>query len=279
MTNIPSVQWVHLQADQRQNFEQPEREQGDSVCKKMLRSIKGIIFDFDGTLFDHSRIAFHIIADNPIATMRIWKERLIRSGFAGRDFLTSQNYYRAFFAELGKICHLPAERLQAWYFNHYMPRMIRVLKKFYKPRPGLQELLDRIDSPDSPIQAAVYSDYPVLKERMEALGLTPLKHIKFYGPDTFGAQKPAVRPYLQIAKNFGLPPEEVLVVGDREETDGLGAFNAGMRFFCLETGRKRYFRMDPYRSRRDMPQGPALLMYAGKWEGLTDLLTERLDRK
>ncbi|MCL2211438.1 MAG: HAD family hydrolase [Treponema sp.] len=271
MTDIPSVQWVHLKEGRK-----PEQEQSESVCKKMFRNIKGIIFDFDGTLFDNSRIAFHVIADNPIATIRVWRERLVRSGFAGRDFLTAQNYYRAFFTELGKACHLPAERLRAWYFNFYMPRLIRVLRKFYKPRPGLHELLAHMDTPNSPIKAAIYSDYPVLEQRMEALGLPPLEHINFYGPDTFGAQKPAARPFLQIAKNMGVSPEEVLVVGDREETDGLGALNAGMRFFCLETGRKRYFRMDPYRRKRDMPQGTTLLMYAGKWEGLINLLEERL---
>jgi len=274
--NVPSVQWVRLQTGLKNTPEQSEQEQGDSVCKKMLRNIKGIIFDFDGTLFDSSSIAFHIIADNPFATMRVWKERLVRTGFAGRDFLTPQNYYRAFFTELGKACRLPAEKLRAWYFNFYMPRMVRVLKKFYVPRPGLKELLEHMDTPASAVKAAVYSDYPMLKERMEAIGLMPMKHIKLYGPDTFGAQKPAVRPFLQIAKNLGLSPEEVLVVGDREETDGLGAFNAGMRFFCLETGRRRYFRMDPYHRKRGIPHGPALLMYAGKWDGLINLLEGRI---
>jgi len=269
MTNKPTVQWVHLKTDS-------SKTQGESVCEKMLRSIKGIIFDFDGTLFDNSRIAFYTIADNPIATMRVWKERLVRTNFAGRDFLTAQNYYRAFFAELGKACRRPAEKIRAWYFNYYMPRMVRVLKRHYRPRPGLGELLVRLDLPDSPVKAAIYSDYPVLKERMEALGLPALNNISYYGPEIFGAQKPAVRPFLQIAKNLGLPPEEILVIGDREETDGLGAFNAGMRFFCLETGKKRYFRMDPYRRRRDMPQGPALMLYAGKWEGLINLLKGRL---
>lgn len=272
MRRLPSdVQWVNLQTDSA------KREQQETVCEKMLRNIKGIIFDFDGTLFDNTRIAFHMIAANPVAAVHTLKERLVRSRFAGRDFMTPENYYRAFFTEMGKACRLPPAHLRNWYFNHYMPRMIRVLKKHYSPRPGLNDLIQKTNLPDSKLKIAVYSDYPVLKERMEALGLTVPVNLPLYGPETFGAQKPAARPFLQIAKSFNLKPEEILVIGDREDTDGLGALYAGMKFFCLETGRKRYYRLDPYRrKRKDAPQGPTLLMYAGKWERLISLLLKRL---
>jgi len=253
-------------------------ESSINVCERMFETIKGVIFDFDGTLYDNQNIALYMVSANPIATLRIWKERLVRSGFAGRDFLTPDKYYRAFFSELGKACYRPAERLRAWYFNHYMPRMVRVLKKNYKPRPGLQELLVRLGSSSSPLKAAVYSDYPLLRERMEAIGLSIPESIRLYGPESFGAQKPAPRPFLQIAKSLGLQPEEILVIGDREDTDGLGALNAGMRFFCLETGRKRYYRLDPYRRKKidGNMQGPTLLMYAGVWDGLLSLLLKRI---
>lgn len=287
MKNLPSsVKWVHLQAaasaansvliEDIDSAVTCAAEQPVTICEKMLRSVKGVIFDFDGTLFDNSSIAFRLISANPIATLRVWKERLIRSSFAGRDFLTSERYYRAFFTELGRACYRPPERLRNWYFNHYMPRMIRVLKKHYKARPKVKELLQKIDSPESAIKAAVYSDYPILKERMKAIGLPTTDRIPLYGPESFGAQKPAVRPFLQIAKNMNLQPEEILVIGDREETDGIGAFNAGMHFFCLETGRKRYYRLDPNRHRiEEEPHGPKLLMYAGRWEEIVNLLMQR----
>jgi beta-phosphoglucomutase-like phosphatase (HAD superfamily) len=109
---------------------------------------------------------------------------------------------------------------------------------------------------------------------MEAIGLDAGPEVPLYGPESFGAQKPATRPYLRIAGTLGLSPEEILVIGDREETDGLGAFKAGMRFFCLETGHKHYFRLDPYRRYiKEKPQGPSLLMYTGTWNGLYDSLT------
>jgi len=69
-------------------------------------------------------------------------------------------------------------------------------------------------------------------------------------------------------------PEEVLVIGDREDTDGIGAFRAGMRFFCLKTGRKRYVRLDPAHQSygSEEQHGPLFVMYAGAWENLVKIL-------
>ena len=254
---------------------------------KLLHNIKGIIFDFDGTLFDNKLLPFYLISACPPDWRRIWRERLVRRFFAGRDYASPQNYYRAFFTAMGKACLRPPERMRNWYFGHYMPRMIKILQKHYKPRPGVHELFQYFGASagddsggaassagsSNNIRIAVYSDYPFLRERLEALGVYPGPGILLYGPETFGAQKPAVRPFKHIAGDLGVAPEEVLVIGDRKETDGLGAFNAGMRFFCLETGHKRYFRLDPYRRPpEEKPHGPSLVMYAGVWEDLVKVL-------
>ena len=271
---------------------------------KLLRNIKGFIVDFDGTLFDNALLPFYLISAYPPDIFRLWKERKIRRQFAGCDYSTPEQYYRAFFAALGKACSRSPEKMRAWYFNRYMPRMIRALKKHYQLRPGVMELFRRLDAayntatyktgnkallrvlsqampaltaPPVP-KLAVYSDYPFLKERLEALGLSPGPGIFLYGPESFGAQKPATRPFLSIASDLGVTPEEVLVIGDREDSDGLGAFHAGMRFFCLETGHKRYFRLDPYRSpplKNAEAHGPSLLMHAGTWDHLINLLIEK----
>jgi FMN phosphatase YigB (HAD superfamily) len=245
---------------------------------RLLGNIKGIIFDFDGTLFDNTLIPFYLIAAWPFDIFRIWKERLIRKRFTGCDYSSSDEYYDAFFAAMGKACFRSPQRIRNWYFNYYMPRMVRVLKKYYQLRPGARDLFRQFDDSSSVPRIAVYSDYPFLKERMEALGLCPGSDILLYSPESFGAQKPAVRPFRRIAVDMGAAPEEVLVIGDREETDGLGAFRAGMHFFCLETGRRHYFRLDPYRRppiKDEQTPGPSLLMYAGAWDALHATLTER----
>ena len=265
----------------------PAPEHSPKHPPKLLHNIKGIIFDFDGTLFDNAVIAFYLIAAYPPDALRIWKERLVRKRFAGCDYTSAEEYHQAFFTALGKAFLRSPQKARNWYFNHYMPRMVRVLQKHYQPRPGVQKLFlhfggktgrengaGKAEAGRLP-RIAVYSDYPFLKERLEALGVIHGPGVLLYGPESFGAQKPAARPFLRIAADLGVRPEEVLVIGDRNETDGLGAFNAGMRFFSLETGRKRYFRLDPYRRRpEEIPHGPSLVMYSGVWDELIKALLE-----
>lgn len=258
----------------------------DGQIPSLFQKIKGIIFDFDGTLFDHAHLPFLLIMANPLDIFRIQKERVIRKRFAGWDYSSVEAYYQAFFAALAKACHRPAAALRSWYFNRYMPRMIRILEKHYTLRPRVEELLSLAAAPEEKypgqgrfsLKMAVYSDYPMLRQRFEAMGLSPGPRLLLYGPETFGAQKPAPGPFRSIAADMGLRPEEILVIGDREATDGMGAFNAGMHFFCLETGRKRYFRLDPNRAppkKNEQPYGPSLLMYAGTWEEISSWFLRR----
>ena len=247
---------------------------------KLLHNIKGIIFDFDGTLFDNALIAFYLITAYPPDVFRIWKERLVRKRFAGCDYNSAEDYHQAFFTAFGRSYFRSPHKMRDWYFNRYMPRMARVLHRHYHPRPGVQKLFLHFGGKaagrnENAMRIAVYSDYPFVKERMDALGVIPGPGVLLYGPESFGAQKPAAGPFLRIAADLGVRPEEVLVIGDRNETDGLGAFNAGMRFFCLETGRRRYFRLDPYRRRpSEEPHGPSLVMYAGVWDDLIKVLLD-----
>jgi FMN phosphatase YigB (HAD superfamily) len=251
---------------------------------ELLHNIRGIIFDFDGTLYDYARLPFWLIAAYPPDMFRIRLERLTHKRFTGCDYSSEEEYYAAFFSALGDLCRLPSDKMRDWYFGRYMPRMIRVLRKHYRLRPKVKDLFGRLEMPQGSRwglpanfpEVAVYSDYPFLRERFEALGLRCSPKWRLYGPESFGAQKPAPRPFLRIAEDLGARPEEILVIGDREETDGMGAFNAGMKFFCLLTGRKRYFRMDPYRRRPstdEQPPGPSISMYAGAWDELTAIFT------
>ncbi|MDR3171564.1 MAG: HAD family hydrolase [Treponema sp.] len=243
---------------------------GTKLPVEVFQNIHGVIFDFDGTLFDYFRLPLYLILACPWDIKNIYRERVTRKKFAGCDFGSAERYYAEYFAQLSAQCHKPEPAVRAWYFNRFLPALIRVLKKHYKPRPGLQTLFNRFETRDN-VSVSIYSDYPVLQERLAALGVRPGGRFRLYGPESFGAQKPAPRPFLTIAKHMGVHPEETIVIGDREETDGIGALRAGMRFFCLETGRKRHFHLDPNRR----PLGnevPSIPMYCGSWDTLSSLL-------
>jgi len=245
----------------------------ESHESKVFRNMRGVIFDFDGTLYDNVLFGLYLISAYPPDALRIWRERLVRRRFEGRDFSTPEKYWRAFFGILGKASHRPPRVMRNWYFKHYMPRMIRVIKNHYTPRSGVKELFEWIacagkNLPDDFPAIAIYSDYPFLKERMQALGLTVGPAVRLYDPESFGAQKPARRPFRCIAQDMGFRPDEILVIGDRDDTDGLGAFNAGMRFLCLKTGHRRYFKLDPYRNYPQPDEQHMLPMYSATWDEL-----------
>jgi FMN phosphatase YigB (HAD superfamily) len=194
----------------------------------------GIIFDFDGTLYDTRHFPVRLIAAKPVDLFLVRAERRVRAGFTGRDYGSEEAYYREFFAELARLTRRSPASVQFWYREEYMPRMIRLLKAFYRCRPGTTELFEALRTGGNvtgkPVPFAVYSDYPRTAERLAAIGIDGSLPFAVYGPEDFGAQKPAPRPFRTIAAALGCDPAGVLVVGDRDDTDGAGAAAAGMRY-------------------------------------------------
>jgi FMN phosphatase YigB (HAD superfamily) len=250
-----------------------------------MRNIRALVFDFDGTLYDYALLPLRLIRAWPPDLPRIWAERKTRRSLAGSDYGSAEAYYGEFFTRMAPLCRCPADAARDWFFSRYMPRMVRVLKRYYALRPGVRELFRFLDGGDlpekeaagrrAPAGIAIYSDYPCLGERLGALGFSPGPRVRLYGPDSFGAQKPAPGPFRIIAGDLGVSPAETLVIGDREDTDGAGALGAGMVFFRLDDGRRRCFRLDPDRKppgKREAPPLRSLPMGHGSWRVICDML-------
>jgi FMN phosphatase YigB (HAD superfamily) len=208
------------------------------MVKFSVESIRGVIFDFDGTLYNTKHFPLHLIAAKPADIFLVKAERSVRARFAGSDYGSADAYYREFFTELSRPAHRPPDSVKSWYLEEYIPRMIRVLKNHYRCRPGTPELFKALrtagNAAGKPIPFAVYSDYPHASGRLAAIGIDASLPNAVYGPEDFGAQKPAPRPFLATAAALGCDPAGVLVVGDRDETDGAGAAAAGMAFIKIE---------------------------------------------
>jgi HAD superfamily hydrolase (TIGR01549 family) len=204
------------------------------MVKFSVESIRGVIFDFDGTLYNSKHFPLHLICAGPADIFLVRAERLVRARFVGSDYGSAEAYYREFFTELSRPARRPPAFVKSWYLEKYIPRMTQILKKYYRCRPGTPELFKALRTAGNvagkPIPFTVYSDYPYTSGRLAAIGIDASLPNVIYGPEDFGAQKPAPRPFLTIAAALGCAPAEILVVGDRDETDGAGAAAAGMGF-------------------------------------------------
>jgi FMN phosphatase YigB (HAD superfamily) len=204
-----------------------------------IRGAGAFIFDLDGTLYDTHGFARRLVLAQPWEGFLMLAERRIRKDMIGGDYLSVGAYYGEFFSRMAHFTGKSIENLRNWYFDRYIPLMCGVLKKYYRSRPGTAELFQCLTQGSFPF--AVYSDYPQTAERLSCLGLDTASGAKIYGPEHFGAQKPAVRPFLLIAQDLGLPPERILVIGDRDDTDGAGAAAAGMAYIGIKNRKRQGF--------------------------------------
>ena len=80
-------------------------------------------------------------------------------------------------------------------------------------------------------RTAVVSDYPA-SDKLAALGIAGLFDAVVASGETESLRrlKPAPDGYLLAAETLGLAPNQCLVIGDRDDTDGAAASTAGMDF-------------------------------------------------
>ncbi len=119
--------------------------------------------------------------------------------------------------------------------------------------PGVRDCLESLRGAGLPL--AVLSDFPVSK-KLEALGLSAFFPIGRTSEEC-GRLKPAARPFLSLAKELGLEPQEILYVGNNRHFDIIGANAAGMET-ALRTSRFRSARLQASERKRDGNRGRAV---------------------
>ncbi|MBD3343798.1 MAG: HAD-IA family hydrolase [Chitinivibrionales bacterium] len=204
----------------------------------MHTSVSGIIFDFDGTLY---HMGWYM---RPLITLKlfphIWRlsrYMKVRSELANKDMGSGEQLMNELCRRLAEKSHSSPAKMQSWIFNSFYPAFIETLSLFKNSRPGINKLLEKLHSNN--IKLAILSDYDMLKERCERLNIDTAYFDKIVSSEAAGALKPAVRPFAEIQKAWDLPPEKILVIGDRDDTDGIAASQLGMQFMHME-GKKAY---------------------------------------
>jgi len=206
-------------------------------------SIRALLFDVDGTLYELAPLRRAL-------TWRLPMRELVLSGrpLRGVRRIRALQQYRRVLEELrleepgaGPKRHLElaAQRsglsvgeldalVQQWMLA-YPLRFLLAAR-----REGLVPFLEAMR--EKGIPCAAYSDYPA-EEKLRALGIA--EHFAFCldsSDPRIGSYKPDPRGQLLACELFGLPPERVLYVGDREEVDGAAAEAAGMPAAILGSG-------------------------------------------
>lgn len=154
------------------------------------------------------------------------REQKVRKSLRGTEFPSEEAFYDAFF---GKGVS------KDWYYNTYMKDTMWLLYKYFKMRPWVKRIIPELRSRD--IKIAVLSDYGFVWQKLEAIGFDPSWADFVLDSPKAGALKPSKAPFLLVAEALGVDPSDCVVVGDREDTDGMGAREAGMKF-KLVTGDK-----------------------------------------
>lgn len=186
---------------------------------------KVVIFDLDGTLYDKSALARRLIISSLAhGDLRLLgRERQVRKKLRGNPFDSEEQFYEAFFAEFSH-----PDKARQWYFQRYMPLMIRILQKKYTLYPWVRDVFKSLKEKE--IRTVIFSDYGCVREKLEAIDFDPQWADFLFDAPALGGLKPCRDSFAKICALLEVRPEECWMIGDRRDTDGLGAAAVGMPF-------------------------------------------------
>jgi len=193
----------------------------------LLENVKAVIFDFDGTFYDNHGVGKDLVLSHPLNLWRIKSEREVRKSLKNQSFGSKEEYMKEYAKRLSSKTTLSEPEAIKWYEEKYLKWLTFAIGK--KSAYGqVEQLISFLQSRG--IKVAVFSDYPVLKERMEIIGLNAGLADYLFDAESLGGQKPSKNLMEKVLSQMEVSAENVLVVGDRADTDGECAFCTGARF-------------------------------------------------
>jgi putative hydrolase of the HAD superfamily len=187
--------------------------------------VRAVSWDVDGTLYGLTdlRRALRFMALVRAVWPSTWRD--LR---ALQAFTRAMNDVRLQGGDLsGLRLELPRAEHAAIETRWLIPALARI-----GPRSGAAELRARLAARG--VRQVVLSDHPA-REKLRALGLEGAFEQVFEG-EALGWLKPSPRLFQVVVEALGVAPDELLHVGDREDTDGAGARAAGCQSIVLAPG-------------------------------------------
>lgn len=188
------------------------------VSKLSTLNTKLIVFDLDGTLYNKRGLSLRMVLHAPLDIRKMQAERATRASMKGMWLRDEKHFHDTYFQRMAAQMHCSITAAQQWYNNRYMPLMVKMIGKY---QPLNEWVLPFIhDCQHTGIKLVLLSDYGFAKEKLQALGLSPTLFDWVISAPELGGLKPAPELMRIITERMGVAPQECLVIGDRDDTDG-----------------------------------------------------------
>ncbi len=196
--------------------------------------IKAVIFDLDNTLYDYdtcNKNAIAALCDFACEKYAITPDDFRRNYEAARESVRHRlgnvgaSHNRLLFIQrfLENIGELPAAGALELY-DIYRNQMLEHMQLF----PYVIPFMDYLK--ENNIKVALLTDLTahIQHRKIKALGLEKRIEVLVTSEEA-GQEKPAKVAFDLIKEKLGLPPEEIMMIGDNYDRDICGAINAGMK--------------------------------------------------
>lgn len=198
------------------------------VSKLSTLNTKLIVFDLDGTLYNKRGLSLRMVLHAPLDIRKMQAERATRTSMKGMWLRDEKHFYETFFQRMAARMHYSATAAEQWYNQRYMPLMVKMIGKY---QPLNEWVLPFIhDCQHTSIKLVLLSDYGFAKEKLQAFGLSPTLFDWVISAPELGGLKPAPELMHIITERMGVAPQECLVIGDRDDTDGEMARSTDAQF-------------------------------------------------
>lgn len=198
------------------------------ISKRSTLNTKLIVFDLDGTLYNKRGLSLRMVLHAPLDIRKMQAERATRASMKGIWLRDEKHFHDTYFQRLAARMHCSATAAEQWYKQRYMPLMVKMIGKY---QPLNEWVLPFIhDCQHTGILLVLLSDYGFAKEKLQALGLSPTLFDWVISAPELGGLKPAPELMRIITERMGVAPQDCLVIGDRDDTDGEMARSTDAQF-------------------------------------------------
>lgn len=196
--------------------------------------IKAVAFDIDGTLYRSWKFNLRALPYFIVHNWFFLKYGLVRNIMHKSE--ATPNFVKDQAAHMAKKLHCSPEEAE----ERLEKIVYKGLEKYFvhiKPCSGAVEFIQNLK--DKGYKIALLSDFPP-EQKGDIWGIKEMCDVVL-GSEQAGALKPSKVPFMKLAEVLGLPPEQILYVGNHHKYDISGANSVGMKTAWIILPQKSLF--------------------------------------